>query len=53
MKWNRPKPEPRPYLIPESHRGQHGYAVYFQGKRLAWGASETAAWATYQVRCAA
>lgn len=48
----KPEPKPAPYLVPESHCGRHGYSVYLDGKRLAWGATETAAWATYQVRAA-
>lgn len=50
MRFHRPKTEtPRPYLVPESHNGRHGFAIYLDGKRLGWGASESAAWAVFQM----
>lgn len=45
--------QPQPVLVPESHRGQSGYSVFEDGKRKAWGASESAAWAAFQVSRAA
>lgn len=50
MRFHRPKNStPQPYLVPESHRGQHGWSVYLEGQRKAWGANQSAAWAVFQV----
>jgi hypothetical protein len=44
---------PRLTIAPESHAGHAGYSVFEDGKRVAWGANQTAALAAYQVGRAA
>lgn len=41
------------YLVPMSHLGHNGYAVFENGNRVAWGASVSAATAAYEQHLAA
>lgn len=44
---------PRLTIIPEQHSGRTGYSIFEEGRRIAWGQTEAAAKAAYQVaRCA-
>lgn len=41
------------FLVADSHGGHHGYAVFENGERKAWGANQDAAIAAYGVSRAA
>lgn len=44
---------PRVTLVPEQYAGRTGVSVYEDGRKVAWGANETAAVCAYQVGRAA